>query len=91
MHSKLWPFPLELPMLSDNDAPIAIFTLVPNFADTEFFKPIQKTMRCTLEKLGLPKKFTIAYAGAIGRVNAVNEILILAEVWQRREILTFNL
>ncbi|WP_194973557.1 glycosyltransferase family 4 protein [Aquiflexum lacus] len=59
--------------------------LVPNFADTEFFKPIEK-QDDVFEKLGLSNKFTIAYAGAIGKVNAVNEILILAGMAKERNL-----
>jgi glycosyltransferase involved in cell wall biosynthesis len=59
--------------------------LVPNFADTEFFTPSEKNEQI-LKKLGLSNKFTIAYAGAIGRVNAVNEILILANLAQEKEL-----
>jgi glycosyltransferase involved in cell wall biosynthesis len=58
--------------------------LVPNFADTDFFMPSEK-QDSSLKKLGLSNKFTIAYAGAIGKVNAVNEILILASLAQEKE------
>lgn len=65
--------------------PDAKIHLVPNFSDTEFFMPSEK-QDSVLKKLGLPNKFTIAYAGAIGKVNAVNEILILARLAQEREM-----
>ncbi|WP_373496706.1 glycosyltransferase family 4 protein [Aquiflexum sp.] len=59
--------------------------LVPNFADTEFFTPSEKSEQ-VLKKFGLSNKFTIAYAGAIGKVNAVNEILVLAEMAEKRKL-----
>lgn len=59
--------------------------LVPNFADTEFFTPSEKNEKI-LRKLDLSNKFTIAYAGAIGKVNAVNEILILAKMAEERKL-----
>jgi glycosyltransferase involved in cell wall biosynthesis len=55
--------------------------LIPNFADTEFFHPTDKK-EALLQKFGLQRKFTIAYAGAIGQVNAVEEMLILAKIAQ---------
>ena len=65
--------------------PDAKIHLIPNFADTEFFRPSEK-QEYVQNKLGLSDKFTIAYAGAIGRVNAVNEILILANMAQEKEL-----
>lgn len=65
--------------------PDCIIHLVPNFADTEFFTPSEKNGEI-LKKLGLSDKFTIAYAGAIGKVNAVNEILILAKMAEERKL-----
>jgi len=44
--------------------------LIPNFADTSFFTPQSKHKAST--------KFTISYAGAIGKVNALEEFLDLA-------------
>jgi glycosyltransferase involved in cell wall biosynthesis len=55
--------------------------MIPNFADTEFFHPTDKK-EALLQKFGLQRKFTIAYAGAIGQVNAVEEMLILAKIAQ---------
>jgi len=52
--------------------------LIPNFADTDFFHPMEKK-ESFLQKFGLQPTFTIAYAGAIGQVNAVDEMLILAK------------
>jgi len=49
--------------------------LIPNFADVEFFTPSKK-----------PKegKFTISYAGAIGKVNALEEFIELALLAQQK-------
>jgi glycosyltransferase involved in cell wall biosynthesis len=55
--------------------------LIPNFADTGFFYPMDKK-ETWLQRFGLQRKFTIAYAGAIGQVNAVEEMLILAKIAQ---------
>lgn len=55
--------------------------LIPNFADTDFFYPMDKK-ESFLQKFGLQPKFTIAYAGAVGQVNAVDEMLILAKMAQ---------
>lgn len=55
--------------------------LIPNFSDTAFFHPVEKNGQI-LQKFGLEPKFTIAYAGAIGQVNAIHEMLILAKMAQ---------
>lgn len=55
--------------------------IIPNFADTDIFYPADKDSKF-LEKCGLKNAFTIAYAGAIGQVNAVEEILELAKLAQ---------
>jgi glycosyltransferase involved in cell wall biosynthesis len=57
--------------------------LIPNFADTDFFQPMEKK-GYMLQKFGLKDKFTIAYAGAIGQVNAVEEMLVLAKMAQEK-------
>jgi len=49
--------------------------LIPNFADTDFFMPQKKQIEST--------KFTISYAGAIGKVNALEEFLALAHQAQQ--------
>jgi glycosyltransferase involved in cell wall biosynthesis len=51
--------------------------IVPNFADGEIFYPVAKSTQ-VLSKYGLAARLTITYAGAIGKVNAVAEILDLA-------------
>lgn len=52
--------------------------LIPNFSDLDRFFPMQKSERL-LQKFGLTDGLTIAYTGALGQVNAVNELLDLAE------------
>jgi glycosyltransferase involved in cell wall biosynthesis len=62
-------------------SPLSKIHLIPNFADTEYFFPREKT-EVLLRKFGLKAGLTIAYAGAIGQVNAVDEILVLAKMAQ---------
>ncbi|MFN3802507.1 glycosyltransferase family 4 protein [Belliella pelovolcani] len=59
------------------NTPIAI---VPNFSDTAFFQPTSEKDSLLLEQLGLKDQLTILYAGAIGQVNAVGELLDLAKL-----------
>jgi glycosyltransferase involved in cell wall biosynthesis len=55
--------------------------IIPNFSDTSEFFPAPKD-KVFLEKSKLKDTFTIAYTGAIGKVNAVEEILELARISQ---------
>ena len=55
--------------------------IIPNFSDISAFIPAPKDLDF-LEKAKLRNAFTIAYTGAIGQVNAVEEILELARVSQ---------
>lgn len=58
--------------------------LISNFSDLERFYPIEK--RCDLlQQYGINDCLTIAYTGALGQVNAVEELLELAELAQNRE------
>lgn len=61
-------------------SPDSQVSIIPNFADTDFFQPTAKKSETTIHSLGLNSAFTIAYAGAIGKVNAVDELLMLAEM-----------
>ncbi len=61
--------------------PDSTVVIIPNFSDLEFFKPTAKDPEI-LVSLGLKKKFTVAYTGAIGKVNAVHELLALAKIAQ---------
>lgn len=54
-------------------------SLIPNFSDPKIFHPIKKEKNI-LEQYGLRDALTIAYTGALGKVNAVNELLDLAEM-----------
>ncbi|MDR7131549.1 glycosyltransferase involved in cell wall biosynthesis [Algoriphagus sp. 4150] len=53
--------------------------LIPNFSDLDRFFPMEKTGNLLL-KYGLKDRVTIAYTGALGQVNAVDELLDLAEI-----------
>lgn len=55
--------------------------IIPNFSDTEFFSTGPKEQKL-MDQYGLKDSLTITYAGAIGRVNAVEEILGLAKISQ---------
>jgi glycosyltransferase involved in cell wall biosynthesis len=57
--------------------------LIPNFSDLQTFFPKERNQNLA-DRIGLPDKFTISYTGALGRVNAVEELLDLAEMAQRR-------
>ncbi|MBN3581337.1 glycosyltransferase family 4 protein [Algoriphagus aestuarii] len=57
--------------------------LIPNFSDTQVFVPQKKDERL-LKKLELENELTIAYTGALGQVNAVDELLELARLAQQR-------
>jgi len=60
--------------------PEASISLIPNFSDVNFFKPTEKKDPDYLESLGWEEnRLTISYTGAIGDVNAVGELLILAK------------
>ncbi|MFD2034367.1 glycosyltransferase family 4 protein [Belliella marina] len=55
--------------------------IVPNFSDTGFFYPQDKSPRI-LQKYGLEDRFTVIYTGALGQVNAVGELLEIAKCSQ---------
>jgi glycosyltransferase involved in cell wall biosynthesis len=60
-------------------SPQCTLHLIPNFSDLEQFQPLPKS-DLLLEKYDLKKTFTIAYTGALGKVNAVDELIDLAEL-----------
>lgn len=60
-------------------SPQSTLHLIPNFSDLEQFKPLPKS-DTLLKKYGLEECFTIAYTGALGKVNAVEELIDLAEL-----------
>jgi glycosyltransferase involved in cell wall biosynthesis len=57
--------------------------LIPNFSDLEVFYPKEKDQK-QAAALGLSAGLSIAYTGALGLVNAVEELLDLAELAQNR-------
>lgn len=57
--------------------------LIPNFSDLQLFCPKAKN-QTTLKKYGLKSTLTIGYTGALGQVNAVDELLNLAELAKNR-------
>ena len=67
-------------------SPKAQVAVIPNFADIRFFQPSVGKNEGILHRLGLKSAFTVAYAGAVGRVNAVEELLILAEMAAKTEL-----
>lgn len=64
-------------------APTQQIHLIPNFSDLERFYPMDKR-EDLLQKYGLKNTFTIAYTGALGQINAVDELLNLAEIAKKR-------
>ena len=57
--------------------------LIPNFSDLNRFFPQEKNQELK-KSLGLSEGLTIAYTGAIGLVNAVDELLDLAKIAQEK-------
>ncbi|RPA66488.1 glycosyltransferase WbuB [Cyclobacteriaceae bacterium YHN15] len=64
--------------------PNCIIHIIPNFSDTSEFFPGPKDQDF-LKKSKLKNTFTIAYTGAVGKVNAVEEILEIARISQEEE------
>lgn len=60
-------------------APEKQIHLIPNFSDLGSFFPMEKEEKL-LHHHGLENALTIAYTGALGKVNAVDELLNLAEM-----------
>lgn len=58
--------------------------LIPNFSDLEVFYPQEKN-ESVLSKYGFRNTLTIAYTGALGMVNAVDELILLAELAQQKD------
>lgn len=57
--------------------PTAEVSIIPNFADLSIFQIAPKTHEI-LQKFDLQDRLTIIYAGAIGKVNALHELVELA-------------
>lgn len=58
-------------------------SLIPNFSDLSQFFPTEKNHTLAYS-IGLTSGLTIAYTGALGQVNAVEELLDLAKMAQER-------
>lgn len=65
-------------------APDRLVNLIPNFSDLDCFFPQEKNENL-LRKYRLNTSLTIAYTGALGQVNAVEELLELADKAQNRQ------
>lgn len=65
-------------------SPSSNISIIPNFADLDTFFPMEKNSS-TLQKFGLKNTFTIAYAGAVGKVNAVEEMLEIGKMAKERQ------
>lgn len=57
--------------------------LIPNFSDLNQFFPKEKNQKLA-EELGISVGLTLVYTGALGQVNAVEELLELAEMAQKK-------
>jgi glycosyltransferase involved in cell wall biosynthesis len=57
--------------------------LIPNFSDLNQFFPKEKNQKLA-EELGISVGLTLVYTGALGLVNAVEELLELAEMAQKK-------
>ncbi len=56
--------------------------LIPNMADTEFYRPEKKDFDL-FNKLDLPQKFTVSYIGAVGLANGLDYYLECARACQK--------
>ena len=65
-------------------APDRAVSLIPNFSDLDCFFPQEKNENL-LRKYDLKSNLTIAYTGALGQVNAVEELMELAEAAQNHQ------
>lgn len=90
LESRIYQNALSLVALSPGIAdhlrklsPASKVNLIPNFSDLTLFSP-QKKSSLLLKKYGLEDQLTIAYTGALGQVNAVNELLELAKYAQEK-------
>lgn len=88
LESRIYRHALKIVALSPGIAenirskvPRSAIHIIPNFVDLKTFFPIKKNEKL-LHQFGLKNHFTIAYAGAIGKVNAVSELLDLARISQ---------
>ena len=90
LEKKLYDHALSIVALSPGIAayiqkksPDCSVALIPNFSDSDTFFPKERNLG-RQRQLGISPGLTIAYTGALGLVNAVEELLDLAELAQRR-------
>lgn len=90
VEAKIYRHALKLVALSPGIAehlrkvsPDSQVQLIPNFSDVQTFFP-QKKQERILQKYQLKDELTFAYTGALGKVNAVEELLALAKVAQEK-------
>ncbi|MBD8488671.1 glycosyltransferase family 4 protein [Echinicola sp. CAU 1574] len=69
----------------ENCSPNVSTSLIPNFSDVNFFQPSKAKSSKILDGLNWKaKNLSISYTGAIGEVNAVQELLFLAKEAQNQ-------
>jgi glycosyltransferase involved in cell wall biosynthesis len=90
LEKKIYDQSLSLVALSPGIAahlkhlsPSRSVALIPNFSDLSRFFPKEKN-HILSNSIGLTSGLTIAYTGALGKVNAVEELLDLAKIAQNR-------
>lgn len=90
LEKKLYDHALSIVALSPGIAayiqkksPGRSLALIPNFSDSDTFFPKERNLGLQ-RQLGISPGLTIAYTGALGLVNAVEELLDLAELAQLR-------
>lgn len=90
LEKKIYDQALSLVALSPGIAahlqkisPLREVALIPNFSDLNRFYPKEKNQKLAVE-LGISARLTLVYTGALGQVNAVEELLELAEIAQKK-------
>jgi glycosyltransferase involved in cell wall biosynthesis len=90
LEKKIYDQALSLVALSPGIAkhlqktsPSRELALIPNFSDLDCFYP-QRRPQKIVDQLGLDEGLTIAYTGALGEINAISELLDLAEMAQTK-------
>ncbi len=53
--------------------------IIPNWADLDSIKPIERESNSLLGQLGLSRKFVIQYSGNIGRTHGIEHLVMCAE------------
>ncbi len=73
--------------LSGNDQ--SKIVCIPNWADCDIIKPIERVNNPLLQKLGVANKFIVLYAGNIGRTHGIEYIAQAAKILQSNENIHF--